>query len=1257
MSSKGKFQFAIDRGGTFTDIYAKCPNGKTRVMKLLSVDPQNYPDAPREGIRRIMEEELNIKMNEPLDSSQIDFIRMGTTVATNALLERKGERMALAVTEGLRDLLFIGNQSRPKIFDFKIEIPDVLYEEVVEVRERVCLHRNDCQLGLNSETRVGQTLEKVHVLTTLDVEKLKIDLKKVLEKGITSLAVVLMHSYTFTEHEEAVQKIAMEMGFKQVSLSSEVMPMVKIVPRGFTVCVDAYLTPCIKDYITGFQSGFSSRDINALFMQSDGGLTPIDKFNGSRAILSGPAGGVVGYAMTSFEDQPVIGFDMGGTSTDVSRYDGEYEHVFESTTAGVTIQAPQLDINTVAAGGGSMLFFRSGMFVVGPESAGAHPGPTCYRKGGPLTVTDANLCLGRLLPEYFPKIFGPGENQCLDVDGTRKAFEKLRDKINYFISSETTDRDLLTLEEVAMGFINVANESMCRPIRSLTQVRGHDTRRHVLSCFGGAGGQHACAIARSLGMTKVFIHKYSGILSAYGMALADVIHEAQRPTASLYNKETIPTLDVIIDELIAECVQALSDQGFSPENIKTDVYLNMRYVKTGCALMCQPSTVKNLDFFATKFGDFLQTFQARYKKEFGFTIPGRDIIVDDVRVRGIGLSGIEDHALVAPSDKPPRVEKVVSSYFDGGHLDTRVHLMEDLLSGHVIHGPAIIIDKNSTILVEPDCKAEMTKKGDITIMIGKGKPKHIGKELDAIQLSIFSHRFMSIAEQMGRILQRTAISTNIKERLDFSCALFGPDGGLVSNAPHIPGHLGAMQDAVQYQMRAIEINEGDCILSNHPSAGGVHLPDLTVITPVFIPEHTKPIFFVANRGHHADVGGIMPGSMPSNSTSINDEGAVFKSFKLVKDGIFQENDVTAVLLSPRKFPGCSGTRNLHDNLADLRAQVAANQKGIHLVQELISSYGLEVVQAYMAHIQHHAEVAVRNLLREVSMTTDGVLSASDKMDDGSVINLRVEIDSQEGSATFDFEGTSPMVINNLNAPRAITKSAIIYSLRCMVGYDIPLNQGCLAPIHLQIPKWSILDPDDDAAVVGGNVLTSQRIVDVIMKLFKACAASQGCMNNTTFGDDSFGYYDTVAGGAGAGPTWHGRSGVHTHMTNTRSTDPEIFEKRYPVLLKSFRLLPGTGGEGRYKGGDGVLREILFRKNLTLSVLSERRVFQPYGADGGGPGSRGENLLLRHKGPIVNLGAKNFVVVNPGDIFHLKSPGGGGYGAPSSDDQSSLCKHR
>ncbi|CAK8691869.1 unnamed protein product [Clavelina lepadiformis] len=508
MSSKGKFQFAIDRGGTFTDIYAKCPNGKTRVMKLLSVDPQNYPDAPREGIRRIMEEELNIKMNEPLDSSRIEFIRMGTTVATNALLERKGERMALAVTEGLRDLLFIGNQSRPKIFDLKIEIPDVLYEEVVEVRERVCLHRNDCQLGLNSETRVGQTLEKVHVLTTLDVEKLKADLKKVLEKGITSLAVVLMHSYTFAEHEVAVENIAMEMGFKHVSLSSEVMPMVKIVPRGFTACVDAYLTPCIKDYITGFQSGFSSRDIKALFMQSDGGLTPIDKFNGSRAILSGPAGGVVGYAMTSFEDQPVIGFDMGGTSTDVSRYDGEYEHVFESTTAGVTIQAPQLDINTVAAGGGSMLFFRSGMFVVGPESAGAHPGPTCYRKEGPLTVTDANLCLGRLLPEYFPKIFGPDENQCLDVDATRKAFEKLRDEINHFISSETPGCDLLTLEEVAMGFINVANESMCRPIRSLTQARGHDTSRHVLSCFGGAGGQHACAIALSLGMTKVFIHKF-----------------------------------------------------------------------------------------------------------------------------------------------------------------------------------------------------------------------------------------------------------------------------------------------------------------------------------------------------------------------------------------------------------------------------------------------------------------------------------------------------------------------------------------------------------------------------------------------------------------------------------------------------------------------------------------------------------------------------------------------------------------------------
>uniref|UniRef100_H2Y9L4 5-oxoprolinase n=1 Tax=Ciona savignyi TaxID=51511 RepID=H2Y9L4_CIOSA len=1289
---RGKFQFAIDRGGTFTDIYAKCPgqSGKSRVMKLLSVDPSNYPDAPREGIRRILEEvmELGVPMpaDDPVDTSHIDYIRMGTTVATNALLERKGERMALVITQGFRDLLHIGNQSRPKIFDLQIKVPDVLYEDIVEVEERIILHQERCSLNINSDVLVGSTNEKVtksakhlyiscyiiklhfsgqlYKWTKLDENKLRKNLDALLKKGIKSLAVVLMHSYTCADHEVRVGEIAMEMGFTQVSLSSKVMSMVKLVPRGFTgelenfknifSCVDAYLTPSIQKYLAGFQSGFDEnlKNIKLLFMQSDGGLTPVDRFNGSRAMLSGPAGGVVGYAMTSHNDQPVIGFDMGGTSTDVSRYNGQYEHVFESTSAGVTIQAPQLDINTVAAGGGSMLFFRSGMFVVGPQSAGAHPGPTCYRKGGPLTVTDANLCLGRLLPEYFPKIFGTSENLALDESATRTAFEALTVDVNEFMSSANKSHEPLSVEQVAMGFIRVANESMCRPIRALTQAKGHDTSRHVLSCFGGAGGQHACAIARSLGMTKVFIHKYSGILSAYGMALADVVHEAQESAACHFKQENISWLDSRVAHLSNQCLQELKSQGFSEKRIELEVYLNLRYDRTDCALMCSPVAAKSGNF--SKYGDFLTTFT---NSEFGFTIPGRTVIVDDIRVRGVGKSGVSVHKNEPTSDgknqaKSVQPEATIQCYFEDGFQDTSVYLFENLSPGHKIVGSAIIIDKNSTILVEPDCIADVTTDGTPceSITIGGGKVNQVGTELDSIQLSIFSHRFMSIAEQMGRILQRTAISTNIKERLDFSCALFGPDGGLVSNAPHIPVHLGAMQEAVQYQMRELgdQIKEGDCILSNHPLAGGSHLPDLTVITPVFTPEHETPIFFLANRGHHADIGGTTPGSMPPHSTSIKQEGAVFKSFKLVRNGEFQEKAVfKSFVLKPKFVISKISTSKIQNYFFSIQ--------GIHLVNELVETYGLNVVQAYMAHIQSNAEVAVRNLLRDVARSTEVndpksphvvSLNAQDYMDDGSMIKLRIDIDAEKGSAIFDFSGTSPMVLNNLNAPKAITLSAIIYCLRCMVGYDVPLNQGCLTPVNIRIPKWSILDPEETAAVVGGNVLTSQRIVDVIMKAFKTCAASQGCMNNITFGDDEVGYYETVAGGAGAGPTWHGRSGIHTHMTNTRITDPEILERRYPVILEKFQLNPGTGGGGEYSGGDGVIRQMLFRKDLVLSVLTERRVFAPYGLDGGQPGKTGNNLLLRHNGPTINLGGKNSVEVHPGDVFRLLTPGGGGFGSPT-----------
>ncbi|XP_065827960.1 5-oxoprolinase-like isoform X2 [Oscarella lobularis] len=1258
------FRFAIDRGGTFTDVYAECPSGRVRVMKLLSEDPSNYVDAPREAIRRIMQEDLDRSMpkEEPLDTSQIEWIRMGTTVATNALLERKGERMALFITKGFKDLLHIGNQARPNIFDLEIVCPDVLYENVVEVEERVVLVQDKCQLDWDGKAvEEGVTGEEVNVMTSLNLEKLKQDLAECLDSGIQSLAVVLMHSYTFTRHEHEIATLAISMGFRHVSLSSEVMPMVRIVPRGFTACADAYLTPCIRKYIDGFQNGFdeSIKDTQVLFMQSDGGLTSVGNFSGSRAILSGPAGGVVGYSMTAYNSQtdkkPAIGFDMGGTSTDVSRFAGDFEHVFETTTAGVSIQAPQLDINTVAAGGGSRLFFRAGLFVVGPESAGAHPGPVCYRKGGPLTVTDANLVLGRLLPEYFPCIFGPDEDQPLDKEAAETAFDELTAQVNTFLADQEEKRHM-SREEVAMGFLDVANETMCRPIRALTQGKGYDTSAHVLACFGGAGGQHACAIARSLGMQTVHVHRYAGILSAYGLALADVVEECQEPCAKLYEEASLDYLDARIDALTEKAASKLKKQGFQGNDIVSTPYLHLRYHGTDCALMCTPVPSSKT---TSKYGDFLTSFTNRYWQEFGFVLTGRSVHVDDIRVRATGRCHIAKSPSAPKQPQSQKAEKIVSCYFDNKFWDTEVYALDQLGAGHTISGPAILIEQNSTIVVEPGCESTITESGSVEIRVEKTSMKKVDCQLDTIQLSIFSHRFMSIAEQMGRVLRRTSISTNIKERLDFSCALFGADGGLVANAPHIPVHLGAMQEAVQWQLLNFEeeIRDGDVILTNHPAAGGSHLPDLTVITPVFWPNVSKPVFFVACRGHHADIGGTTPGSMPPHSTALWEEGMAVKSFKLVDSGRFQEAGVSELLMEPGKRPNSSGTRNLQDNLSDLKAQVAANNKGISLVKELIGEYGLDVVQAYMQHIQDNAEVAVREMLKKIaskeklrSGTT--TLSAIDHMDDGSPISLTIAIDESEGTALFDFTDTGKEVQGNWNAPRAVTFSAMIYCLRCMVGYDVPLNQGCLRPIKTILPEGCLLDPSDTAAVIGGNVLTSQRIVDVIFKAFETCAASQGCMNNTTFGDESFGYYETVAGGAGAGSSWHGRSGVHCHMTNTRITDPEILEQRYPVVLKRFELNNGSGGGGQYRGGDGVVREMIFRRAQTLCILSERRgEYKPYGMHGGEPGSVGENWIIRKDGQKERLGSKSKAQLFPGDSFLLKTPGGGGYGR-----EDELCQY-
>ncbi|ORX55169.1 hypothetical protein DM01DRAFT_1321549 [Hesseltinella vesiculosa] len=1275
-----KLLINIDRGGTFTDCIGFHgtpgePNYQEFVVKLLSVDPANYKDAPTEGIRRILEmaTKQSLPRDQPVPTTDIECVRMGTTVATNALLERKGELCALVITKGYKDLLNIGNQSRPKIFDLSISKPDVLHDAVIEIDERVALLNSaassepvDPSTLSSDECRLGVSGDWVRILKTPDVSAIKLQLQSLFDQGFRSIAVCLMHSYTFPDHERVVGDLAKDIGFSHISLSHEIMPMIKMVPRGNSSTADAYLTPCIQTYIQGFVQGFDDGFTNGRtklqFMQSDGGLVPVDRFSGFRAILSGPAGGVVGYALTSFDGESAsLGFDMGGTSTDVSRFDGHFEHVFETTTAGVTIQAPQLDINTVAAGGGSILSFRNGMFVVGPESASAHPGPACYRKGGPLAVSDANLFLGRLLPDYFPRIFGPHENEPLDVDIVQEKFDQLAKDINQ-ATGETK-----SLDEIVYGFIKVANETMCRPIRALTEAKGHDTSNHTLAVFGGAGGQHACGIAKNLGISKIILHRHSSILSAFGLGLADVVHEVQEPSALVLQEQSMADLQAKVSQLQQSCMEELQRQGFDASHRQTEVYLNLRYDGTDCALMTlQPTT----DGVAT--WDFGPAFTQLYQREFGFTLTDRAILVDDIRIRGIGKTLTppnltptqEITALQQPRDVDPAKERdgVTSVYFEstGRVKDVPVFLLTQLPPGSLVHGPAIIIDATATVVVEPACHALVTSQ-HITITVGKGEKRKVTTKLEPIQLSIFSHRFMSIAEQMGRTLQKTSISTNIKERLDFSCALFGADGGLVANAPHIPVHLGALSHAVIHQMNYYkgDLLEGDVIMTNHPAAGGSHLPDITIITPVF--NNGKIVFFVASRGHHADIGGISPGSMPPHSKELYQEGAAIKSFKIVSGGQFDYEGVKRLLYDiPGSYPGCSGTRLLQDNISDLKAQIAANQKGITLVKRLIEEYSLEVVQAYMLHIRHNAEYAVRQLLKEVAKQHNGILLAHDFMDDGTRIQLKVTIDADQGNATFDFEGTGDQVYGNTNTPESVCHSAIIYCLRCLVGQDIPLNSGCLTPITIRIPERSILSPSESCAVVGGNVLTSQRIVDVVLNAFQACAASQGCCNNLTFGKGGkneetgetltgWGYYETIAGGSGAGPHWQGQSGVHTHMTNTRITDPEILEKRYPVLLREFSIRPESGGQGQFKGGDGVTRDIEFLEDgIQVSILSERRVFHPYGLKGGQEGACGLNLWIRHdldgKPGVLNLSGKNSAPFKKGDRIIIQTPGGGGYGA-------------
>ncbi|KAH8599091.1 putative 5-oxoprolinase [Bisporella sp. PMI_857] len=1254
-TTSGRLRISIDRGGTFTDCVAWVPGQNDIIIKILSVDPRNYADAPSEAIRQVLQQYYcqPIPRGSKMYLKDVEWIRMGTTVATNALLERKGEPTALLITEGFKDLLHIGNQSRPHMFDLAIRKPDVLYSKVVEVSERValeqCAESRRSKQSLTSPAPlysvVGVTGEVVHILKALDVEKIRHDLKELAQEGYKAVAVCLMHSYTFPDHEKQILALARESGFKHISLSSEVSQRTKIVPRGNSATVDAYLTPTIQRYLHTFTSNFQdleSSNTKIEFMQSDGGLVPHKKLSGLKSILSGPAGGVVGYAETSYDIRdpvPVIGFDMGGTSTDVSRYNGALEHIFETTTAGVVVQSPQLDINTIAAGGGSILTWKNGLLTVGPESASSHPGPACYRKGGPLTVTDANLFLGRLVPRFFPSVFGPNENEPLDYDASRDKFQEITDRIN-----KETGKSL-SPEEVADGFIKVATAAMCGPIRALTEGRGHDTSKHHLACFGGAGGQHACSIAEDLRIKRVLVHKYSSILSAYGIGLADVVHEEQLPCAKALDVETSPLLMLDLEKLELKAMETLTDNGF--RGLTTcSRFLSMRYDGSDTSLMIS----------ADKNSDIRQSFIDAHHREFGFTPVNRAILVDELRIRAIGKGSATEELtafdeLRSLSGSLPQPKPTISQvvYFNQlGWLSTPVFHLGTLEVGVRVTGPALIIDRTQTILVNPKSIATILSQMVVLDVTAQTQANIDLATLDPVHLSIFRHRFMGVAEQMGRALQKTSVSANIKERLDFSCAIFTPEGDLVANAPHVPAMIGSMAFAVRGQIDRWrgKLQDGDVLLSNAPDCGGVHLPDLTVITPVFDDDGKNIIFWAASRGHHADVGGILPGSMPPTSRELWEEGAYIDSFLLVRDEVFAEQELTKIMFEePAKYPGCSGTRCLGDNISDLKAQAAANYTGIRLIRQLIVEYTMDVVLYYMKAIQDSAELAIRNLLKDVAGRTGSIIEATDYMDDGTPICLQISINT-DGSAVFDFTGTGPEVYGNWNAPIAICNSAIIYSLRCLVKSDIPLNQGCIKPIKVVIPEGSLLSPNPEAAVCAGNVLTSQRLVDVIFKAFGAMAASQGCMNNFTFGIDGkegFGYYETICGGSGAGPSWHGTSGVHTNMTNTRITDPESLERRYPVLLRKFSLRPGSGGNGYYLGGNGVIRDIEFRIPMTTSILSERRSIAPYGMNGGDSGKRGLNQWIKGTGRTINLGGKNSVRVSAGDRVVINTPGGGGYG--------------
>ncbi|WP_300715466.1 hydantoinase B/oxoprolinase family protein [Hydrogenophaga sp.] len=1185
-----RWQFWIDRGGTFTDIVGKRPDGSLITHKLLSENPEQYRDAAVAGIRHL----LGLKPGEPVTPDQVECVKMGTTVATNALLERKGEPTLLVTTRGFRDALRIAYQNRPRLFDRRIVLPELLYAEVIEAQER---------LGAQGE-----------VLQALDEAALRADLQAAHARGLRSVAVVFMHGYRFTAHEQAAARIARELGFTQVSTSHETSPMMKFVSRGDTTVVDAYLSPILRRYVE--QVAGDMPGVKLFFMQSSGGLTDAHAFQGKDAILSGPAGGIVGMARTAglagFEK--VIGFDMGGTSTDVSHYAGQFEREFETQVAGVRMRAPMMSIHTVAAGGGSLLSFDGARFRVGPESAGANPGPASYRRGGPLAVTDANVMLGKIQPRHFPKVFGPKADEALSAEAVQAKFNEL---------ASQTGRDAA---EVAEGFIHIAVQQMANAIKKISVARGYDVTRYTLQCFGGAGGQHACLVADALGMTRVFVHPLAGVLSAYGMGLADQNAIREQAVELPLSQEALPSIAEKLQAL-GEAAQAeLGRQQVNVGAVTVHRRVHVRYEGSDAALVVPHGTL-----------DAIQAgFEAAYRQRFAFLMQGKRLIVEAVSVEAVvpGVAPKEPRFDTHEAREVPRVE-TVRMYSGGQWLDAALVVREDLRPGDVIPGPAIIAEKNATTVVEPGWEAVLTALDHLVLdrRIPRSVTYAVGTTVDPVLLEVFNNLFMNIAEQMGLQLQNTAYSVNIKERLDFSCALFDAQGNLIANAPHMPVHLGSMGESIKTVIRenAGKMQPGDVYALNDPYHGGTHLPDVTVITPVYL--GGEPTFYVGSRGHHADIGGTTPGSMPPFSTRIEEEGVQINNVKLVDRGVLREAEMVALLQSG-EFP----SRNPQQNMADLKAQIAANEKGVQELRKMVDQFGLDVVQAYMRHVQDNAEESVR---RVITRLKDGAFTLP--LDNGAQIQVAVRVNAAERSAEIDFTGTSAQQPNNFNAPTAVCMAAVLYVFRTLVDDDIPLNAGCLKPLKVIIPPGSMLNPNPPASVVAGNVETSSCITNALYGALGVMAASQCTMNNFTFGNAKHQYYETISGGSGAGDGFDGTSVVQTHMTNSRLTDPEVLEFRFPVRLESYEIREGSGGAGRWHGGHGGVRRVRFLEDMTASILSNGRVHGAFGMAGGQAGQVGINRVVRSDGSVESLDHIGQAEMKPGDIFEIHTPGGGGFG--------------